>query len=79
MLLLKLQQQQKQLAFKKPNYAIFGSIHERGKPDSRTQKCFIKSRDEDPTFFSTDPDPAKLEKYSGSDLNRIEEKNIFIF
>ena len=25
-------------------------------------------RDEDPTFFSTDPDPAQLEKYSGSDL-----------
>ena len=25
-------------------------------------------RDEDPIFFSTDPDPAKLEKYSGSDL-----------
>ena len=42
MLLSKLQQQQKQLAFKKPNYTIFGSIHERGKPDSRTQKCFIK-------------------------------------
>ena len=28
----------------------------------------LKSRDEDPTFFSTDPDPAQLEKYSGSDL-----------
>ena len=29
-----------------------------------------KTRDEDPTFFYTDPDPnpAQLEKYSGSDL-----------
>ena len=27
-----------------------------------------KTRDEDPTFFSTDPDPAQLEKYFGSDL-----------
>ena len=25
-----------------------------------------KIRDEGPTFFSTDPDPAQLEKYSGS-------------
>ena len=24
------------------------------------------TRDEDPTFFSTDPDPAQLEKYFGS-------------
>ena len=29
-----------------------------------------KDRDEDPTFFSTDPDPT---------LNRKEEKNILIF
>ena len=26
----------------------------------------IKTRDEDPTFFSTDPDPAQLKKNSGS-------------
>ena len=26
----------------------------------------LNIRDEDPTFFSTDPDPAQLEKYSGS-------------
>ena len=26
------------------------------------------TRDEDPTFFSTDPDPAQLKKNSGSDL-----------
>ena len=29
---------------------------------------YLKIRDEDPTFFSTDPDPAQLEKYSGSDI-----------
>ena len=28
----------------------------------------LKSKDEDPTFFTTDPDPAHLEKYSGSNL-----------
>ena len=27
-----------------------------------------KNRDEDPEFFSTDPDPAQLKKKSGSDL-----------
>ena len=35
-----------------------------------TAKMFhlIYTRDEDPTFFSTDPDPAQLKKNSGSDL-----------
>ena len=28
----------------------------------------LLTRDEDPIFFSTDPDPAQPEKYSGSDL-----------
>ena len=41
------------------------------------------TRDEDPTFFSKDPDPAQLEKYSGSDsgstLNRNEEKKIYLY
>ena len=35
-------------------------------------------RDEDPTFFSMDPDPAQLEKNPYPNLNRNEEKNIFI-
>ena len=26
----------------------------------------LTARDEDPTFIPTDPDPARLEKYSGS-------------
>ena len=40
-------------------------------------------RDEDPEFFSTDPDPdpAQLKKIPDPDptWNRNEEKNIFIF
>ena len=34
------------------------------------QGCFLLTRDEDPTFFSTDPvpDPAELEKYARYDL-----------
>ena len=37
----------------------------------------LESRDEDPTFFSTDP--AQLEKYSGSNQNEENPENIFIF
>ena len=37
--------------------------------EQRERATFRKSRDEDPTFFSTDPDPAQLEKYSGSGSN----------
>ena len=35
-------------------------------------------RDEDPTFFSMDPDPAQMEKKNPDPtFNRNEEKNIF--
>jgi len=46
-----------------------------------SKKChfLVKTRDEDPTFFSTDPDLARLKKNSGSGSDRNEEKNIFIF
>ena len=37
------------------------------------------NRDEDPTFFLTDPFPAQLGKNPDPTLNRNEEKNIFIF
>ena len=51
------------------------------------KKTFIKTKDEDPTFFSTDPAGGKmririlLEKNADPDptLNRNEEENIFIF
>ena len=45
----------------------------------------LLAKDEDQTFFSTDPDPAQLEKNPDPDttpdptLNRNEEKNISIF
>ena len=50
----------------------------------------VKTRDEDPTFFSTDPDPTgkkmriqiRLKKKNADPdptLNRNEEKNIFKF
>ena len=32
------------------------------------EERLVFTRDEDPEFFSTDPDPAQLEKFSGSDL-----------
>ena len=45
----------------------------------------FETRDEDPEFFSTDPDPdpgpAQLKKNPdlGPNWNRNEEKNIFMF
>ena len=39
---------------------------------------FIFIRDEDPTFFSMDPDPAEKNPVPDPTLNRNEEKNIFI-
>ena len=55
--------------------------------DLPVQKLIIKSRDEDPTFFSMEPDGKKCGSGSGwkknadpdPTLNRNEEKNIFIF
>ena len=42
----------------------------------------VKSRDEDPTFLSTDQEP-RVKKYTDPDpdptFNRNEEKNVFIF
>ena len=37
---------------------------------NQIQNYVLQTRDEDPTFFSTDPDPAQLKKKSesGSDL-----------
>ena len=43
------------------------------------KKCEVRARDEDPTFFSMDPDPAQLKKNPDLTLNRNVEKNIFIF
>ena len=39
------------------------------------------TREQDPTFFSIDPDPnpGQLENSPDPTLNRNEEKNIFIF
>ena len=44
------------------------------------QPHFSELRDEDQTFFSTDPDPTQLKKIPTTDptWNRNEEKNIFI-
>ena len=39
----------------------------------------IKTRDEDPEFFSTDPDPAQLEKYYGYGFELVSKKKIYIF
>ena len=36
-------------------------------------------RDEEPTFFPLDPDPAQLEKKSGSDLNSKWRIKIYLY
>ena len=53
----------------------------RQKRTYRDTESNVISRDEDPTFFSTDPDPAQREKdsVSGSDLKSKRRKNVFIF
>ena len=48
-------------------------------PVTEVRFFFVFPRDEDPTFFSTDPAQLKKNSGSGSGGNRNEEKNIFIF
>ena len=41
---------------------------------------FVRPRDEDPTFFSMDSEPAQLEKNIRIRLEiEMEEKNLYIF